>query len=309
MKKLIILLLLTFPLIAQSQPVAYFDNNPQWRMHITFGGAYPCLEFWNYVYWVNGYDTIDGKVYAKLFETGTRKFEWNGSPPNPNCSGTYAYNSLRGLFRQEEKKIFIRENNADIMIYDFDLEVGDTLPDSPILYEDNIYVTAIDSILVGEAYRKVFSLSTDVWGDSDQMIEGIGFIYGFLTGFPDWFYPEQVVCFYLDGAIYYQNPNPWAPCDMFVGLDETTTDHSILEIFPNPTSGPITLKLDYFIAQSVSIAISDLTGRKLSTENWTLNSGLNVKSLDLSAYKPGMYFITLTGESGTSILRKKILVE
>ena len=94
MKKLILLLLLTITTIINAQEIDYFADNPQWRMHITFGGAMPCLELWDYVYWVNSYDTIDGIVYARLYQTGTHEFQWMGPPPNQGCSGTYNFNSL-----------------------------------------------------------------------------------------------------------------------------------------------------------------------------------------------------------------------
>lgn len=309
MRKLITLLLLAATTIINAREIDYFADNPQWRMHVTFGGALPCLEFWNYVYWVNGYDTIDDKVYARLQETGTRQYNWQGPPPNQGCSGTDNYSNLRGLYRQEDQKIYERDGNTDIMLYDFDLEAGDTLPDSPILFENNIYVTSIDSILMGEHYRKVFSLSSNVWGTADQLIEGIGFVYGFLSGFPDWFYPEQLVCFYLNGEILYENPEAWAPCDVFVGLEESTISDSKFMIYPNPTSGNITVKTESQSSSHAQIAVSDLTGRTLYSEAWQLNTGKNTKSLDLSGFTSGMYFITLTGENGENLAKEKILVE
>lgn len=138
MKKLITLLLLAITAIGNAQEIDYFAGNPQWRMHVTFGGALPCLELWDYVYWVKSYDTINGNVYAKLQETGTRQYSWQGPPPNQGCSVSDNYSNLRGLFRQEDKKIYLREGNSDVLLYDFDLEIGDTLPDSPILYEKGI---------------------------------------------------------------------------------------------------------------------------------------------------------------------------
>lgn len=307
MKKLITLLLLATTTIINAQEIDYFADNPQWRMHLTFGGAMPCLEQWDYVYYVNGTDTINGIEYAQLYEIRTIEYEWMNPPP-VGCSGTYTYGpGLRGLFRQEDRKIFMREDGNNILIYDFDLQVGDALPDSP-MYEPGIFVTGIDSILIGANYRDIFSLSTNYFTNPDILIEGIGFEYGFLEPFPGW-YPEELVCFSLDGLVYYENPNPPAPCDMFVGIFDHPAKDINLEIYPNPTSGLITIRTESLAAKDVSIEISDLSGREIINKPWRLEFGLNAIYLDLSGYNPGMYFVTLSAEIGETISRKKIIVE
>lgn len=286
----------------------YFAGNPQWRMQLIFGGAMPCLYEYNYVYYLNGTEIIEDKEYVKMYKKGIVEYSWYDPPP-VGCEGTDSYEYLQGLFRQEDRKIIMREGNTDVMIYDFDLDVGDTLPSSPILYEENIYVTAIDSIIVGESYRKVFTLSDGFWGTTGQMIEGIGATKGFLDGIPAYFYPEELVCFSLDGAIYYENPETWAPCDMFVGIEESALSSSSFEIFPNPTSGLVTIKAENMKISEISIIVTDITGRNLKNEIWNSDQNTLVKSLDLSAYSPGMYFITLLGNNGEFISSKKILVE
>ncbi len=307
MKKLITISLLIFTMSAMAQVDDYFANDPQWRLHVTFGGALPCLQFWDYVIYVNGHDTVNGHDYIKLFENRTIEYEWMGPPP-VGCSGTYNYNSLRGLFRQEDKKIIMREDDSDIMIYDFDLAVGDTLPASPLLYEDNIYVTAIDSILVGETYRKVFSLSLSTGGIPGQIIEGIGFIYGFLSGFPDWFYPEELVCFSLDGAIYYENPSPTADCDMFVGIEQANTKSPGLEISPNPSHGLFTVSLTTHENQDIRLIIHDISGRIIKEELWPVENGNNVKSINLMDLKKGIYFLSLSDKDGRYFGQEKLVL-
>jgi hypothetical protein len=306
MKKLITIVLLFCAVHANSQTADYFAGNPQWRMSLAFGGALPCLYFYDYVYYLNGYEVIGGEKYFKMFKKGTVREEWMGSPP-PQCGGTSNYNNLEGLFRQEDKKIFIREGNADVMLYDFDLEVGDTLPDSPILYEDNIYVTQIDSILVGDFYRKVFTLSIDYFGNN-QMIEGIGFVDGFLTGFPDSFYPEKLVCFAHNEIVYYHNPDPTGACDMFVGTDDIITASPGLEIWPNPSTGLFTLKFIGIVNQNVQLCLRDISGRLISQETWAIENGTNVKSLNHMDLKKGIYFLSFSGEDGCLFRNEKIVL-
>jgi len=310
MKKITFILLLFISIQLSAQNTDYFANDPQWRINYTFGGSGYCLSTYNYVYYVGGYDTINEHVYANLFQSGNEEYWWFGPPPVYNCSGTYEFNNPAGLFRQENKKIYRWNGNADEMLYDFDLDVGDTLPDSPLLYEDDIYVTAIDSILIGEDYRKVFSLSTSMYNQAFDMIEGVGFIHGFLSGYPDYFYPETLVCYALQSVVYYENPNSYGgECDMFVGIPDNDTQTPQTKIFPNPSDGNITVRIQLDEATEVLIKVFDITGSVLYKDSWRFYPGINEKNLNISDLPAGMYFITVIGENGKILSKKKVVVE
>lgn len=96
---------------------------------------------------------------------------------------------------------------------------------------------------------------------------------------------------------------------MYVGMTEPTISDSKLRVYPNPSAGNITLETESLSATNIQIDVSDLTGRKLKTETWKTNAGKNIKSLDLSGFTSGIYFITLSGEKSEIVGRKKILLK
>jgi hypothetical protein len=264
---------------------------------------------YNYTYYLNGYDTIDGVVYNKLCQLGSVIYWEFPSPyPSSDCSGEFEINFFTGLFRQEGKKIYRWEGNQEVMYYDFELEVGDTLPDSPLLEEDNIYVTAIDSIMIGEVYRKVFTLHTNDSFEPSIMIEGLGFISGFLSGFPDYFYPENILCFALGDEIVYYN-DLFNGCDIFVGIPASDEKSHQMNIFPNPGNGHFTIRINLEQSTETYLNVIDVSGRSLLHESWSLKTGENEKYLDLTALQTGLYFVTITGANGEFLFRNKILIE
>lgn len=310
MKKFIFILFVFLAIQAKSQQIDYFANDPKWRISFTWGGAYPCLQDRDYTYYLDGHDTINGDVYNRLYRIGRYvDYEAPSPYPNPNCSGTYEFAGFVGLFRQKGKRIYGREGNQDVMYYEFNLKVGDTLPDSPLLFEDNIYVSAIDSILIGEAYRKVFTLHTSMGYYEPIMIEGIGFIRGFLSGFPDYFYPEQTICFALDDEIVYSNNQYGGGCEIFVGAPKLDKRNQQITIFPNPSNGHFKIQVHIQEAMDGYLNIIDISGRYFMHENWKLMIGENEKHLDLTDLKPGLYFVTIAGTNGEVLLKNKILIE
>ncbi len=307
MKKLLTLALLILAYSAHAQVPDYFSDNPEWRQDWWFGGAMPCLEIYNYVYYLNGDSVVGNYTYKKVFKRGKHEYNWMAPPPSGYCNGSYFYNFFYVLIRQDSLKVYIREgNNNEALLYDFDLAVGDTLPETYFLMEDDIVVTSIDSILVGESYRKVFSLSCECM-ISNLLIEGIGFGEGFLEYFPDWEFPARLICFALNGITYY--PSYGAPCDlMTVNINEPEIKDIDFEVFPNPSAGNISVKLYSDEKTTVNIKVSDISGRNLSDEKWVINQRMNVKSLDLSSFDKGIYFISIIGKDGESKGRQTIIV-
>ena len=175
MKKLFILALLVLAFSSKAQVNDYFTDNPVWRIEQYWGGAMPCLEIHNYVYYLNGDSVVNGYTYKKVFLRGENEYHWMDPPPAGSCTGSYFYNYFHTLIRQDSLKVYIHEDNYDHLLYDFDLSVGDTLPETYNVYEDDIVVTGIDSILVKASYRKIFTLVFPNMVTALELIEGIGF--------------------------------------------------------------------------------------------------------------------------------------
>ncbi|NQY07863.1 MAG: T9SS type A sorting domain-containing protein, partial [Flavobacteriaceae bacterium] len=73
-------------------------------------------------------------------------------------------------------------------------------------------------------------------------------------------------------------------------------------IYPNPTTGRVTVELPYGDSSSTSLAVYDMIGNRLYQSEVIQT---NQSSLDLSQYPSGIYFIKVITEKGTVI--KKVI--
>lgn len=76
-----------------------------------------------------------------------------------------------------------------------------------------------------------------------------------------------------------------------------------MQLFPNPTSGDITLQ--FFSAENYNceLVIRDITGRVMMHENILSNAGMNIKSVDMNSFSAGVYLVSLKGQTGEQITR------
>ena len=75
------------------------------------------------------------------------------------------------------KKVYFFENGNDTLAYDFNLNIGDTLPVTCLNVLNNNYVQSIDSVLVGSQYHKRFWISDDNSINYASLIEGLNNIF------------------------------------------------------------------------------------------------------------------------------------
>lgn len=78
-------------------------------------------------------------------------------------------------------------------------------------------------------------------------------------------------------------------------------------ITPNPAHGVAMLKYSSAGQQNSFIKITNVTGEVLFNKPMPLNTGLNNIPLDLSAYNPGMYFVSVYPEHAKSITLKLLV--
>lgn len=132
----------------------------------------------------------------------------------------------------------------------------------------------------------------------DYYFKGLGGPY-YDCGEPAWG-PENELVYYKKGPITWGTP---LVCDSLlqVGLPEMPHDQQ-LSIYPNPTSGEISISVPAGFHFPCVLNIFDLSGRKVV--GFTMEQA--IQSFDISILPAGLYTYTFTA-SGCTVLRGKII--
>ncbi|MFX8585753.1 T9SS type A sorting domain-containing protein, partial [Acinetobacter baumannii] len=78
------------------------------------------------------------------------------------------------------------------------------------------------------------------------------------------------------------------------------------ELKPNPASNIVVVNAVAADVQSVNVSVTDMLGRVVLTQEWTLNPGLNGTQLDISSLSAGTYSVTVRSANGN--FTKKLAV-
>jgi hypothetical protein len=80
-----------------------------------------------------------------------------------------------------------------------------------------------------------------------------------------------------------------------------------LRIFPNPTSGKLTVSFENSASRSVTLDLVSLKGAMVYSATTGPFKGMYEKTLDLSALAKGVYTLKITSEKGVSV--SKVIVQ
>lgn len=286
MKKLLFLISLCFLNHSFAQPfLPMLDNDHRWSVDVVycpFGGPPPFSFTTTYQLSIIGEEIVNGKTY-KIIES------------TPGI--------ITGCLVREENGIVFKYNptiNDEEVLYDFNLEVGDTftmldspsctLGDSTPGLGAQLTVTNTFSNMIAGELRKVIEFSTAPYGE-EYWIEGIGSITGFepyveVLDSTCW---SKLACFTIDGAIYYFN-NATACDNTTLNLPEYLRDEMVLA--PNPVTDVSILQLPSELNID-TIRILDITGKVISEETITKNY-MTISAMD---YAAGVYFYQALSEN------------
>jgi hypothetical protein len=269
------------------------DTTAQWRISRGYNDGV-CANWYNSIYYVDDTIVHNGNVFYKIFETG-EFYQEVINPPGP-CNETYLYEGeYRGAVRTENGKTYELIGQEEHLLMDFTLNVGDTLFS---YISPGLVISSIDSVLVGTEYRKRFNFSN---GDiCNWMIEGIGHEAGL-------FEPMSIILeFASEFHCYGENNIPLfgdMNCILNVGYEEISKQIFDVTIYPNPTSGKLTINTSEFANTIKSYSLTDVYG-KLVLENNFKSDNNSVFKIDLSKYKTGIYFLQLHLENQGIVFEK-----
>jgi hypothetical protein len=220
--------------------------------------------------------------------------------------------SFRSLIREENGYVFALNSNSEIdTLYNFDIQLGDSVLYNFPFGSAYLEVNNIDSLLINGDFHKRFHFEEPYFPPSELeevWIEGIGSIHGplfpqnpklFSTETPD---SMHLTCYKIDETILWQNDN-YQKCyvSIVLGLDQQVKN--LYKVYPNPAQTHITFELPLISKKSI-LQIKDIFGKTI--EELTIAKGQTQLIWDCSQIASGIYFYH--SEMGGVIYRGKLVV-
>lgn len=278
-------------------------NNSQWCCRYLF--SFPPDCYYGYTtYKTDGTIIINDLEYTRIIV--------RDSAAHYLCSQLQYLNSIVA-----SEMMFIRQDTAlkivykfqeftqsDEVLYNFNLNVGDTLNPSKVFFANDMFeykiVSSIDSVLINGNYRKRYNYNNgcSVFETDSSIIEGIGALHGFI--YP----PSCFESYYFLDALRINDEliygDSLAFCyDVTTNLNHKNQDE--IFVFPNPVSEVINIKGVPLTADL--IILYDTVGKVILEQ--PCNSFTDIQ-IDLKNIENGIYIMAL---KGSGFIANKIIIK
>jgi len=246
----------------------------------------------HYKEFISGDTMIDSKLYHKIYSYGYLTFNpWKNAPSIKDNDST-----LSGFLREENNKWYTW-TDEDVLLYDFNLQVNDTVLSAFTDPEEPIIVTAIDSVLVGSEYKKRFHLNLEL--GAEYIIEGIGATSGLFENMYFFEWNSELICYSRNGVSMWGATG--ADCDLILASDEPEAELDHVMIYPNPAHNTIFVSWPES-GKSLDATLINAAGIVVKEERLgPLHRNLNIEQLPT-----GLYFISL--DDGSKKFTQKIMI-
>lgn len=281
MKYYLSLLSLTFYSVVSAQlPYTPFpEDGAVWHVAYTEPNEVGVMH---YQYSYEGDTTINNLFYHKL----SLKIECI-------CFGeSVSDEGIVGFIRQDsvDKKVYYYPKNGiqEYVLYDFDLELGDTYPETYTnqAVDPGVTVVAIDSMLTGNGFRRVFVFGGTF--DSLKLIEGIGATTGLLSPVITCFEScWWLSCFQVNSEPQYSSQNIYANVNMCipVGIENRPQQASSISLSANLVARGEAVTVTNNSGRRMVISVFDLQGRKnLEIDEASYNGDITTAALSKGIY-------------------------
>jgi hypothetical protein len=232
-----------------------------------------------------GNDTIiNGNSYHTLRRSGYDQFF--------GCLTSGYYNNYIASIRQDtsKRKVYKYDSSwgVDTILYDFNLQVGDTLDRRKVHWGNNatpFIITSEDSIQINGQFRKRWNFSTACLispPNDTSIIEGIG-------GTSDVIAPPTYDCFeyFAELLSFEQNdvgmyPDTSAKCVLIVSGIKNILVNNNVYIYPNPVFDKLNVTLNN--NELSEIILCDIASRKVFYQSFTNSTSINTEQLSKGIY-------------------------
>lgn len=266
----------------------FISPNKQWNVRLSGGYGYTTE-----IFQIEGDSIVNSISYSKIWVSLDSLATW----------------TFQGLLREESNVVYyIPPNLSEGVLYNFNLEIGDTANVKNIFCGDEeipITVINIDTVEYFGISRKRWQLDSD-GGSTEFWIDGIGSLngplytkYWYCIVCPIW----ELLCYHDNDTLNYIMYEQTDCYQNTVGINENNGKHDF-SIKPNPVKkgNPIYLESNSVLN---SISIFNSSGLLIKRLNQIRDKIIIIETND---FKPGMYFITIE-TIGDRIKTQKIMIK
>lgn len=315
MKKLLLFVILVFSGFTTTAQEYHplIEDDKVW-LEAFYIGANECAYEEVYQLRFGGDTLIAGNTYRKILK---RSFDQVN--PGPYCP---PFEAQDGEFMVED--VFMREDTAaqqvliwhvdnnnypegqEILLYDFNLEIGDTVPPGDIAPSDYsigngvIVDTVMNYTLLNGEDRQQFAFFTI---DQGSYTEGIGGMYGlYRPHYPALSGWGSIMCIKQNGNFIYSQPGSLTQCNWMTAVDDIPV--SSISLYPNPNNGLFKIDIDVPSASgTMGLMIFNAMGQSVYADR--VVAGMNTIEASLQR---GLYHWQLYSED-KPVQAGKIVVE
>jgi hypothetical protein len=265
---------------AQTYYSHYLDGTSEWRYHSSGSTGTPTQTYQTLFF--DGTEDYNGYTYYReRFFTIIKFYDfWS----NEFLYQDEYYPTVYNLVREDAQGRFYRRGYTDYTLEEMyqdnapilNSQVGNFFPSLPDFnFGTTCPVVTIQQLsIAGLSIKRLMGYN----GTTGGLVEGVGPIGQACGGGGG-----GLVCYTKQGESLIFEPG--TDCSIFpvpIRLSNPTFHENSIKIYPNPTSGIVTVEIDEVIEK---IELWDMLGRKLITQNSS--------KLDLSPYSKGTYFIII----------------
>jgi hypothetical protein len=288
-------LLLTGVSGIQAQPAGDIDTLSQWRVETSGVGGSGAI-FDQFKYYITGLEVIDSLVYYKVYKSGYWNELWG--------QRHYYEHVYSGSLREQGNVWYTYEEGRDTVLFDFNLEVGDTVISSVNLLNEVIVVDSIAIIQINGEDKKQIYFTGEFTGEIGYIIEDVGSATGLLQqGMINWFEHFAFLhCYAIDFVPLWINPVGFG-CDLTVSIEENISQ-PIVSAYPNPFTTSTTIEYDLSEPSLVQLTIYNAIGKEMyRAEDRLMAVGKHSFTWSSDRLPEGLYYAVLRSEEGISVVK------
>lgn len=114
-------------------------------------------------------------------------------------------------------------------------------------------------------------------------------------------FPDMIIGNYSGGVSFFKGVTP-SP----VGISEFPSNQNQLEIYPNPASNTVSIKIPNSLSGLINIEIYDYRGSEISKNHLKISG--QIYTAEISGFSNGLYFIMIHDDAGKIFYTGKLMV-